>query len=222
MMARKQTIRSADSTIFVRGLDEFRAELKRLDTTAGEGYRKELGRANREIGELVKRRAADQAQTKPERKLVGDMKTSAAVAAARIEIGNGDSAAYAFGAEFGAYRNRRRLIKNTGGRATIVRNNERLSKVIRRVESQTLAYDRYGGTSTVRKKAREAWGATAVKVTRVVIGWNQFRPWRGNKLGAGYVLFPTLRKHGDEIANKYMERVLDIASRAFNSGGSLG
>lgn len=221
-MARKQTIRSADSTIYVRGLDEFRAELKRIDTTGGEGYRKELGRANREIGELVRTRASGQAGTKQERQMVADMKTSAAVRAARIEIGNGESASYAYGAEFGAYRDRRRLIKNTRGRATIVRNNERLSKVIRKVESQTLSYDRYGGTTTVRKKAREAWGATGVKVVRVVVGWNQFRPWRGNKLGAGYVLFPTLRKHSDEIAEKYMARVLDIAGRAFNSGGGSG
>lgn len=221
-MARKQTIRSADSTIYVRGLDEFRAELKRIDTTGGEGYRKELGRANREIGELVRTRASGQAGTKQERQMVADMKTSAAVRAARIEIGNGESASYAYGAEFGAYRDRRRLIKNTRGRATIVRNNERLSKVIRKVESQTLSYDRYGGTTTVRKKAREAWGATAVKVVRVVVGWNQFRPWRGNKLGAGYVLFPTLRKYSDEIAEKYMARVMDIAGRAFNSGGGSG
>jgi hypothetical protein len=221
-MARKQTIKSADSTIFVRGLDEFRAELKRIDSAAGEGYRKQLGRANREIGELVRSRSSEMAESKMERKMVADMKTSAAVRAARIEIGNGESGAYAFGAEFGAYRGQRRLIKNTRGRATIVRNNEKLSKVIRKVEAQTIAYDRYGGTSTVRKKAREAWGATAVKVVRVIIGWNQFRPWRGNKLGAGYVLFPTLRKYSDEIANKYMERVLDISSRAFNSGGERG
>ena len=154
-MARKQTIRSADSTIYVRGLDDFRAELKRIDTTGGEGFRKELGRANREIGELVRTRAGDLAQTKMERQVVADMKTSAATRAARVEIGNGRSAAYAYGAEFGAYRERRRLIKNTRGRATIVRNNEKLSKVIRKVESQTLSYDRRGGTTTVRKKARE-------------------------------------------------------------------
>ena len=221
-MARKQTIRSADSTIYVRGLDDFRAELKRIDTAGGEGFRKELGRANREIGELVRTRAGDLAQTKMERQVVADMKTSAATRAARVEIGNGRSAAYAYGAEFGAYRDRRRLIKNTRGRATIVRNNEKLSKVIRKVESQTLSYDRRGGTTTVRKKAREAWGATAVKVVRVTVGWNQFRPWRGNKLGAGYVLFPTLRKNSDEIAEKYMARVLDIAGRAFNSGGGSG
>jgi hypothetical protein len=103
------------------------------------------------------------------------------------------------------------LIKNTGGRATIVRQNESTSKVRKKVESQTLAYDKYGGSSTVRKRARQDYGATAVKVVGVRIGWNQFKDWRGNKTGAGYFLFPTVRANIDEIIDIYgdgMEKIL--------------
>ena len=109
------------------------------------------------------------------------------------------------GAEFGAYQNRKRLEKNTGGRRTIVRENESVNKVIRRVEDQTRA-----GFDTVSKRARQKWGATAVKVTKIVTGWNMFEPWRGNKASAGYFLYPAIREHRQKIAEMYADNISRI------------
>lgn len=49
---------------------------------------------------------------------------------------------------------------------------------------------------------------------RVLKGWNQFQPWRGNDANAGYALFPTIRNSTEEIVDKYgdaMERLLAAA-----------
>ena len=109
------------------------------------------------------------------------------------------------GSEFGAHQNRKRLEKNTGGRRTIVRENEDVNKVIRRVEDQSRI-----GFDTVSKRARQKWGATAVKVTKIVTGWNMFRPWRGNAGRAGYFLYPAIRRNRAEIAEKYAENITRI------------
>jgi len=108
------------------------------------------------------------------------------------------------GTEFGAYRNRRRLVKNTGGRNTIVRDDEDIDTVIRRVEAQT----RFG-FDTVRKKARQTWDATPVKVTKVIRGWNGFRPWKSGN-NAGYFLFPAIRDNRQKIIDMYMESVQEV------------
>lgn len=117
------------------------------------------------------------------------------------------------GTEFGAYQNRRRLEKNTGGRRTIVRENEDINKVIRRVEDQTRM-----GFDTVRKKARtmESYQGfvTAVKVTRIVRGWNMFRTWRGNGGRAGYFLYPAVRRSRSEIADLYADNIERIWRKA--------
>lgn len=110
------------------------------------------------------------------------------------------------GAEFGAHHNRQRLEKNTGGRRTIVREGEDVNRVIKRVEAQTRM-----GFDTVRKKARtmESYRgfATAVKVVRVVRGWNMFDRWRGNGRYAGYFLYPAVRDSRAEIAKLFDENI---------------
>lgn len=115
-----------------------------------------------------------------------------------------------FGAEFGAFRNQRRLIKNTRGRATMVRGDT--AATIRRVEAQTIAYDRYGAPTTVRKKARQM-GATAVRVTNTMIGWNQFRTWRGSGSGSGYFLWPAIREEGKAIAETFAAELDPLLKR---------
>lgn len=110
------------------------------------------------------------------------------------------------GTEFGAHRNQRRLVKNTGGRRTIVRDNEDIDAVIRRVENQTIMRDRFGGASTMPKRYRNV-GAQPVKVTKVIRGWNGFRPWRGNGSRAGYFLFPAIRRNRDKIIELYMASI---------------
>ena len=105
------------------------------------------------------------------------------------------------GTEFGAYRNRRRLVKNTGGRHTIVRDGEDIQRVIRNVEAQTRM-----GFDSVPKRAREKWGATPVKVMKVIRGWNGFRPWKAGK-AAGYFLFPAIRSNRELMIDLYMESI---------------
>lgn len=208
-------MRSAD-TVNVAGLDELRRELKRIDREFGSSGSDALKDVNYKVADFVIGRATVAAATlgKMERKAAGSMDASRSGVAARINAG-GKKVPFFGGAEFGAYRDRRRLLKNTRGRATIVRNNEDINRVIRRVEGQTIAYDRFGGTSTVRKKAREAYGATGVKVTGTIIGWNQFQPWRGNKAGAGYFLFPTIRRNMNEIIELYGDEMERLLSDAF-------
>ena len=204
-------VRSADS-VNVTGLAELRREIKKAQQAGGPDGTQQLKELNYQVSEFVIRKAKTKASSVSSMagKAAQSMDASKSGVAARVNAG-GARYPYFGGAEFGAHRNRKRLIKNTGGRATIVRRNESASKVIKKVESQTLAYDKYGGSSTVRKRARKDYGATAVKVTGVRIGWNQFKDWRGNKSGAGYFLFPTVRANIDEIIDIYgdgMEKIL--------------
>jgi hypothetical protein len=208
-------VRSAD-TINVTGLAELRREIKKVQTAGGANGTDQLKDLNYKVADFVigKAKGAAGGVSPMARKAANSMDASRSGVAARVNAGG---AKYPFfgGAEFGAYSNRRRLIKNTGGRATIVRKNESLTKVRKKVEGQTLAYDRYGGSSTVRKRARKDYGATAVKVTGVRIGWNQFKPWLGNREGAGYFLFPTVRSNIDEIIEIYGDGMNDLLRDVF-------
>lgn len=59
-------------------------------------------------------------------------------------------------------------------------------------------------------RAGKGWKGGTIK------GWNQFRPWRGNGMDAGYFLFPAIRAETDDAAmGRYMDRLEDIARRAF-------
>lgn len=66
--------------------------------------------------------------------------------------------------------------------------------------------DKYGGYSTLPKRARRI-GGQAVKVTGVVIGWNQFNDWRGNKNKAGYFLYPTIRSSTEDAVALYAKEM---------------
>jgi hypothetical protein len=208
-------VRSVDS-VNVTGLAELRREIKKAQQAGGPDGTQQLKDLNYQVSEFVigKAKTAAGSVSSMASKAAQSMDASRSGVAARVNAG-GAKYPYFGGAEFGAHRNRKRLIKNTGGRSTIVRKNESASKVIKKVESQTLAYDRYGASSTVRKRARKDYGATAVKVTGVRIGWNQFKDWRGNKSGAGYFLFPTVRRNIDEIIDIYGDGMQDILRDVF-------
>jgi len=207
-------LRSSD-TVNIAGLDELRRELKRIDQAFGTSGSDALKDVNYKVAEFVIRRAAGAASVlgSMESKAAKSMDASRSGVAARINAG-GKKTPFFAGAEFGAYQNRRRLQKNTGGRATIVRDNENINRVIRRVEAQTVAYDRYGAPNTVRQRTR-GQGGVAVRVTGTVIGWNQFNKWRGNKNGAGYFLFPTIRQNLQEIIDLYGDEMEKLLSDAF-------
>lgn len=50
---------------------------------------------------------------------------------------------------------------------------------------------------------------------RSVVGWNQFKPWRGNKADAGYFLFPALRDISDDAVKKYNDHLGYVLRQAF-------
>lgn len=44
-------------------------------------------------------------------------------------------------------------------------------------------------------------------------GWNQFKPWRGSGLDAGYFLWPAIRDKTPEIKAEYMDALQKIFER---------
>jgi len=50
---------------------------------------------------------------------------------------------------------------------------------------------------------------------RTIIGWNQFRDWRGNKGQAGYFLYPTIRQSRADIIQKYDDEMRDLLRDVF-------
>lgn len=46
--------------------------------------------------------------------------------------------------------------------------------------------------------------------------YRQFQPWRGNGMGAGYFLYPTIRSMEREVKDTYLNLVIDkVAARAY-------
>lgn len=202
--------------ISVDGTKEMRAVLKGLGDRA---LLKELGAENQHIARMIVAEAQKLAGGGREEKVASRLagtKTAAGVSIRLPQLVDVNDKRglrpVGTGTEFGAYRNKRRLVKNTGGRKTIVRDNENLDAVIRRVENQTIMRDRFGGASTMPKRYRKV-GAEAVKVTKVIRGWNGFRPWRGNGGRAGYFLFPAVRRNREKAIEMYMAKIEDIWSR---------
>lgn len=62
-------------------------------------------------------------------------------------------------------------------------------------------------------------GRDQERVTRrgSVLGWNQFRPWRGSGPGAGYFLWPAVRDSNEDIEQIYGDEIERISSKAFPS-----
>lgn len=203
--------------IDVAGAKELRQVLKDLGDRA---LLRELAANNAEIADIVvadaKRRAGAGREAKVASRL--QARKSAGNVSIRLPVlvdvnDKRGLRPVGMGTEFGA-KYQRRLVKNTGGRKTIVRDGEDLDRVIKRVESQTVQANQYGfgGTDTVRKRTR-ALGNKAVKVTKVIIGWKGYKPWRGNGQTAGYFLFPAIRANRERIIEMYVKSIEDIWSR---------
>lgn len=187
-----------EDTIRVDGLDAFRRELRKLDEA---GLIDGLKDANQSVAQLVVDRARLKARA------LGGMEARAAETlaarrgqrAAEVSFG-GSKAPFAAGAEFGAYRNKLRLRKSTGGRAYIVRKESQaeIRKTIKRIEARS-------NPNTGQRS----------EVTGKVRGWNQFKQWRGNSTGAGFFLFPAIRDNADEIVEMYGDAIDRLTAQAF-------
>jgi hypothetical protein len=191
----------------VEGAKELRETLKAM------GDRRllaELSSDNQEIAQMIVVDAQKRASTHREQLVASSMTVTKSSKVVQVRLprliqvtdkqGRG-MRPVGMGTEFGA-KYHRRLVKNTGGRATIVRNDEDLDKVIKRVENQTRM-----GFDTVSKRARKAWGATPVKVTKVIIGWKGYRPFKGRGDQAGYFLFPAIRNNREKAIEMYVKSI---------------
>ena len=191
----------------VEGAKELRETLKAM------GDRRllaELSSDNQEIAQMIVVDAQKRASTHREQLVASSMTVTKSSKVVQVRLprliqvtdkqGRG-MRPVGMGTEFGA-KYQRRLVKNTGGRATIVRDEEDISKVIKRVEAQTRM-----GFDTVPKRARKAWNATPVKVTKIIIGWKGYRPWKGRGDQAGYFLFPAIRNNREKAIEMYVKSI---------------
>ena len=197
----------------VEGAKELRETLKAM------GDRRllaELSSDNQEIAQMIVVDAQKRASTHREQLVASSMTVTKSSKVVQVRLprliqvtdkqGRG-MRPVGMGTEFGA-KYQRRLVKNTGGRATIVRDEEDISKVIKRVEAQTRM-----GFDTVPKRARKAWNATPVKVTKIIIGWKGYRPWKGRGDQAGYFLFPAIRNNREKAIEMYVKSIEKVWNR---------
>jgi hypothetical protein len=209
-------------SVTVRGLDELIREVKQLDNA--DEFEVRIKDANYKVGELVKLGSQPRIATQSSR-AAGTMSVSRALKAARLSFG-GPKAPWALGVEFGAHRDRRRIIKERAarisksgkflgwsqGRATILRDGEDVDKVIGRIERQTV--DEQGRTQA---RGRGKGVKVSYKNGRpdVRLGWNQFRPWKGIGPDAGYAIFPFIKANSAAIVELYGDEIDKITGDAF-------
>ncbi len=153
--------------------------MKGIKQAESQGYADDLlQKANEQVAEIVIRRANQIAGTKMEKSAAKTLEKSSS--RLRVAVtGGGKAAPYFGGANFGANRNTRRLIKapNQRGRrsrATTVRHGEDVDVVARRVESQSV--ESSGKTISKRLGGQQVELArTQSGGLRVIKGWNQFK-----------------------------------------------
>lgn len=194
-------IRTADS-IRIAGMSQFRRELKKLDD--GKALSGELKDANIAVAKDVILWARSKAATqgKMAAKAASSLRAGRTQTRAQVSFG-GRGFEFAAGSEFGADRNLWRIV---GGRQIKTRQKQ--------YETRLVDSSFYG--KQVRRRVRID-DAVSVRTTasRRVKGWNQFRTWRGNREGAGYWLFPSIRSHSDEIVDRYGDTIERVAAKAF-------
>lgn len=104
-----------NDTVRVRGLTEFRRELRRIERTGGPDGRDMLKDANNKVANFVVSRSRDKAST------IGAMQSKAAStmraghAQSRATVTGGAGVPYFFGAEFGATHNVLRRTRRQAG-----------------------------------------------------------------------------------------------------------
>lgn len=209
-------------SITVRGLDDLIKQVKGLDDP--EQFELRIKDANYKVGELVRVGAGPRIPVK-----TGAARNSLSVSktlkAARLSLG-GAKAPHALGVEFGAHKDRRRIVKERAvrisrsgkvslskSRATILRDGEDADAVIGRIERQSV--DEQGrtqarGRGVGVKVARYKNGSPKIR-----IGWNQFRPWRGIGPDAGYAIFPFIKANNQVIVELYKDEIDRITGDAF-------
>lgn len=186
-MARPQ--RNTAASIRVSGAKDLRRTLKAMGDRE---LMRELGRANKRIGQIVvdEARQIASSQGRQQQRAAETLRASSVGSRVQVQLGGKAGVPYALGAEFGAHHNRKRLILSTGGAGNYSsRRSAEAAK--RRIEAS--------GKRTVRYMKR---------------GWNMLPEWRGAGKGAGYFLFPAIRKKRQEIIDAYMREIEHVWGKA--------
>ena len=191
--------------------------IKGIKKAESEGYSDDLlQKANEQVAEIIIRRANQIAGTKMEKSAAKTLEKSSS--RLRVAVtGGGKAAPYFGGANFGANRNTRRLIKapNQRGRrsrATTVRHGEDVDVVARRVESQSV--ESSGKTISKRLGGQQVELArTKSGGLRVIKGWNQFKQ---QTRGRDFFLYRAVGHEEKHIMGLY-QTVLDrLTGEAFS------
>ena len=182
-MAAKPVVRgqgASGTKIEVEGLNAFLRDLKKSGQRADDDIRS----ANEKVADIVIKKARTLANTKQEKRAAATLQESSTLTAVRV-TGGSAKVPYFGGANFGAYVNRKRIIKaprttaegRRRGRSTIVRRGESVTKVVQRIEAQSV---------DSRGKLVPRGHGNRVQVARlkngqvkVIRGWNQFRAQGG-------------------------------------------
>lgn len=174
-----------------------------------------LQKANEEVAKIIIRRANQIAGTKMEKSAAATLDQSSS--RLRVAVtGGGKAAPYFGGANFGAHRDVRRLIKkpNVRGRrsrATMVRHGEDVDVVARRVESQSV--ESTGKTISKRLGGQQVeLSRTKSGAIKVIRGWNQFKQ---QTKGRDFFLYRAVGQEEQHIMGLYQTVIDRITDEAF-------
>ena len=190
--------------------------IKGIKKAADDGYSESIiAKANDEIAAIIIRRANQIASTKMEKKAAASLVKSSSKLRVAV-TGGGKAVPYFGGANFGSFRDTRRLIKapNVRGRrsrATLVRHGEDIDVVVKRVENQSVT----SSGKTISKRL----GGQKVDIARtksgsvkVIKGWNQFKEF---KKGQDFFLYRAVSREERHITMLYQTALDRVTGEAF-------
>lgn len=194
----------------------YTAFIKAIKQAADEGYTESvIQKANEEVANIIIRRANQIATGKMEKRAASTLVQSASKLRVAV-TGGGKAAPFFGGANFGSYRDTRRLIKapNVRGRrsrATLVRHGEDIDVVARRVENQSVE----ASGKTISKKLggqQVTLARTKSGAVRVIKGWNQFREFQK---GRDHFLYRAVSYEEQHIMGLYQTAIDRVTGDAF-------
>lgn len=201
--------------IEIIGFNQFMKAIKQAED---DGYTAEIVmRANERVAEGIIRRARLFASTKMEKSAAATLRHEATKLRVAVS-GGGRTVPYFGGANFGANRDTKRIIKapNMRGRrsrATTVRHGEDVDVVARRIESQTV--ESTGKTVTRGAGQKVEVARTKSGGVRVIKGWNQFKQMRK---GSDFFLYRAVTSDEQRITAIYQNMLDEITGQAFPDG----
>ena len=190
--------------------------IKGIKKAADDGYSESIiAKANDEIAAIIIRRANQIASTKMEKKAAASLVKSSSKLRVAV-TGGGKAVPYFGGANFGSFRDTRRLIKapNVRGRrsrATLVRHGEDIDVVVKRVENQSV--ESSGKTISKRLGGQKVDIArTKSGSVKVIKGWNQFKEF---KKGPDFFLYRAVSREERHITMLYQTALDRVTGEAF-------